>query len=174
MAQSETKPFRTSYISFEIPVTWDCQLEQTEYVCQESGVSTAVRMIAIFAAKIADPDRDNPAVYASELGRRREYKDDRTGEIVVSQPLRSGRRCIGGYSWYWGKQYESELPNYYTEYFASIQNGIAVLVTVSYEKSVEAEGSPIASTIAERLRVTWRPEDVIPSPPSGPDCKRED
>jgi hypothetical protein len=169
---TDTKSYSTSYVSFQIPATWDCQLEQTVYVCQEAGVSTGVSMIAILSAKIADPERDNPAVYGSELARPREWKNQ-AGDIVISQPIDSRVRCIGGHTWYWGKQLESELQNYYTEYFATLQSGISVLVTVSYEKSVEAEGRPIARTIARNLRVIWKPKNSEPTRPDEPNCNTE-
>jgi hypothetical protein len=89
---------------------------------------------------------------------------------LVLEPIDSGVRCIGGYSWYWGKQLESELHNYYTEYFVTLQNLISVLISVSYEKSVEAEGRPIARTIARNLRVIWRPKNTEPDKP---DCSAE-
>jgi hypothetical protein len=163
LAQSDAKSYSTSYVSFRIPGSWDCALEETTHICHEKGRENGLEMLAVIAAKFADPARDNPSVYISELGHPRERKDS-SGRTVVARLIGSGTRCIDGHVWYWGKQLGSELPNYFTEYFASIQSGIAMVVTVSYAKSIEAEGRPIARTIASNLR----PLPVADAPSGAP------
>jgi hypothetical protein len=162
VAQVETKTFKNRYMSFEMPSTWDCRLEETEFVCQEIGVKQ-VSSIAILTAKITEPSADNAAVYTSELGLERELrlKDGRT---ILSKPLENRVRCIGAKNWHWGKQYQSEVPGYFTEYFATVSGSIAILLTVSYHRNFEAEGREIAQTIARHLRVIFKPDD--PSVPS--------
>src|ERR1700730_3365184 len=139
LSQLGVKTFRNSYIEFEIPAAWDCQQEGTEFVCQEANRQT-VDMVAILTAKIVDPQRDNPAVYASQLAQPREWKNA-NGIVIISREIRSGTRCYDGKLWQWAHHYQSELENYYTDYFARIEGDVAALVTVSYHRSVEAEGS---------------------------------
>src|SRR5271168_3594950 len=72
--QLGVKTFKNSYIEFQIPDAWDCQREDDDFVCQETNRKT-VDMIAIVTAKVVDPLRDNPAVYASQLAQPREWKN---------------------------------------------------------------------------------------------------
>jgi hypothetical protein len=153
--QLGVKTFRNSYIEFQIPEAWDCTREEDEFVCQEAGRRT-VSIIAIVAAKYIDPLRDNTAVYGSELAKRREWKAD-DGAVVISSGIRSGTRCYEGKLWQWAHHYQSELRNYHTEYFARIEGNIAALMSVSFHRSVEAEGTAMAATIARRLRMLATP-----------------
>ena len=41
------------------------------------------------------------------------------------------RETIGEEVWVHGRQFEAEVPNYYTDYFATVGDGIAILVTFS-------------------------------------------
>jgi len=166
LGQIGVKTFRNSYIEFEIPDAWGCQQEGTAFVCQEAG-RPAVSMTAILAAKIVDPQRDNSAVYASELAKRREWKNQ-NGRVIISSGIRSESRCYGGKIWQWAHHYQSELENYHTEYFIRIEGNVSALVTVSFHRSVEAEGSSIAAMIARRLRVIGQVS--APSAQSGSEC----
>jgi hypothetical protein len=134
------KTFRNSYIEFEIPAAWNCKQEDTEFVCQEENRQT-VDMIAILTAKVVDPQRDNPAVYASELAQPREWKNS-NGTVIISSDIRSGTKCYDGKLWQWAHHYQSELQNYHTDYFVRIQRDIAALVTVSYARRLHMIGSP--------------------------------
>ena len=164
--QLGVKIFRNSYIEFEIPDAWDCQREESVFICQESGRRT-VGMIAILTGKYIDLERDNIAVYGSELAKRREWKST-NGKLVISSDIRSGTRCYAGKQWQWAHHYQSELENYLTEYFARIEGDIAGLITVAFHRSVEAEGSAMAATIARRLRMTANPS--APDSKSGVEC----
>jgi hypothetical protein len=165
-SQLGVKTFRNSYIEFEIPAAWDCQKEDIAFVCQEANRQT-VDMIAVLTAKMVDPKRDNSAVYASQLAQAREWKNS-NGTVTISSEIRSGTRCYDGRLWQWAHHYESELQNYYTDYFVRIEGDIAALVTVSYHRSVEAEGSSIAATLARRLRMIGGPSEQ--GPQSSAEC----
>jgi hypothetical protein len=149
--QLGVKTFRNSYIEFQIPDAWDCQREDNDFVCQETNRKT-VDMIAIVTAKVVDPQRDNPAVYASQLAQPREWKNS-AGKVVVSSEIRSGTQCYDGRLWQWAHHYQSEIQNYYTDYFVRIEGNIAALVTVSYYRAVEADGSALAAAITRRLHM---------------------
>lgn len=158
------KSYTTSYISFQVPATWECKSEEDAYVCSDKGV---LAFSAVIIAKVADPQRDNPAAFASAIGQRREWKNQ-SGKIIVSELKASGKRCIEGQAWYWGKQLGSELENFYTEYFAGLKNNISALVTISYHKSLEPAGISVSRAIGDSLRWTSKPLDA-----DKPDCISE-
>jgi hypothetical protein len=156
-SQLGVKTFRNSYIEFEIPAAWDCEQENFAFVCQEANRQT-VDMVAVLAGKMVDPQRDNQAVYASQLAQPREWKNS-NGTITISSEIRSGTRCYDGKLWQWAHHYQSELQNYYTDYFVRIEGDITALVTVSFHRSIESEGSSMAATVARRLHMIRRASD---------------
>jgi hypothetical protein len=101
------KTFRNSYIEFEIPAAWNCQQEDLVFVCQEANRQT-VDIVAILTGKLLDPQRDNPAVYASQLAQPREWRNA-NGTMIISNNIRSGTRCYDGKLWQWAHHYQSEL-----------------------------------------------------------------
>jgi hypothetical protein len=44
---AQAKVFRNAYISFEMPETWKCNLEQTEWVCRSEQTKEAKEAIII-------------------------------------------------------------------------------------------------------------------------------
>lgn len=65
------------------------------------------------------------------------------------------RETIGERTWVHGRQFESEVPNYYTDYFATVDDEIAILVTFSaYRQSFQTAFERFCPSIA-----TIRPEN---------------
>ena len=52
-----------------------------------------------------------------------------------------------------GRTAGSEVQNYYTDYFVRIEGNIAALVTISYYRAVEADGTALAAAITRRLHM---------------------
>ena len=171
IAQVETKTFSNAYISFDIPATWDCERDGAAFSCQENGVKK-VSSVAILAAKLTDPSSENAAVFASELALQRTLKTQ-DGRTILSKPIDNRTRCIGGTQWQWGKQFQSELAGYFTEYFVALTKGITILVTISYHTSVEAEGREFARTLARHLTVVYQSTNTSSSTTDDSSCKSE-
>jgi hypothetical protein len=127
---------------------WQCEQKDDALACQEGG---RLNKIAILVAQAVDPLRDNIAVYASVLEQRREWRTGK-GKIIISSDIRSGSRCYDGTLWQWGHHYQSELENHYTEYFARIERGVAILFTLTFHFG-ETDGSTMAAAIARRLNM---------------------
>ena len=52
---THAKVFRNNYISFEMPDTWRCNLEQTEWVCRSESLKESKEAIIILTAKEVGP-----------------------------------------------------------------------------------------------------------------------
>lgn len=132
------RPYSTSYLSFELPDTWDCALEQTEFVCSEAGQTTNRRSIIIFTAK-EQGSEDSLDQYFDHL-RTPMILKDRTGKVLgTSTPDLPKRVPVNGIDWVIGQHAGSEVPNYNTRYYATVYDGIAVLVTFSAYVSASEE-----------------------------------
>ncbi|NPU13075.1 hypothetical protein HL666_20095 [Bradyrhizobium sp. 83002] len=128
-AHSET--FRNSYISFELPSGWTCALEETEWVCSdETEVKQRTAIIILTAKERGDIDRFD--LYEDHLSTSRPLMDSNglpTGRSSTVEFVK--RETIGDRIWVRSRQFESEVPNFFTEYFATVDGRIAILVTFS-------------------------------------------
>lgn len=125
--------FENLYLAFNMPDGWGCKLEGTEFVCRPNKGQAKKEAVIIMAAKEAGP-QDTLSGYTSHLNARPE-----NGKIV--QP--ATQVVINGTVWVDGLQLGSEVKNYYTRYAGTVENGVAVLFTMSahqnyYEKHIGA------------------------------------
>lgn len=128
----EAKLFRNSYISFELPPNWDCQLEATEWVCRSQFNDQSREAIIILTAKEKGPSDTFPE-YEKHLKEPRQ---------VITGPGKSERSVvqhvkavsINDQQWIDGWHLSSEIPGYYTRYLATIKKNIAILVTFTAHK----------------------------------------
>lgn len=127
---SSAKMFRNAYIAFELPESWNCNLEATEWVCRSLDPSAAKEAIIIFTAKEVGPT-DNFAIYEQTINTERTL-NSKSGAPVRSQMIQKAKQIkINDSLWVDGMQKGSEIPNYYTRYLATIKERIAILVTFS-------------------------------------------
>ena len=127
---AEAKMFNNAYISFELPDTWNCVLEQTEWVCRPSAADQAQQAIIILTAKEVGPSDSLPA-YEAHLKAPRQIQS-RTGQLITSEVLNVYVNKIQDQPWVDGFHKSSEIPNYLTRYLATTKdNRIAVLITFS-------------------------------------------
>ena len=127
--------FTNSYMTFELPTGWACRLEGTEWVCSDTSEREGSSAIIIMSAKEEGPT-DRLDLYEDELSTPRPLKDNDGNPIGRSSRVEFVREeRISGQTWIHGRQFESEVPNYYTDYFAGIESHIAILVTFSAHRS---------------------------------------
>jgi hypothetical protein len=128
--------FQSSYMSFELPPRWTCQLEQAEWVCEDGSEGPQKSAIIILTAKERGAI-DRLDIYEDELSRPRPLRDTNGNPLGRSSRVIFVRsEAIGARTWIHGRQFESEVPNYYTEYFATVDDQIAILVTFSAHSSI--------------------------------------
>jgi hypothetical protein len=116
-------------VSFELPDKWDCQLEQTEWVCRPTSPQEQQQAIIILTAKEVGPSDSLPA-YMAHLKTPRQITS-RAGTIINSEVLTVDEKKIADQPWVDGFHKSSEVPNYLTRYLATTKGKIAVLVTFS-------------------------------------------
>ncbi len=124
--------FRNSYISFELPPSWTCKPDGTDWICTNSYFSNAKQAMIIFTAKAAGPS-DTLAEYKNHLLIPKSIPDQ-LGRYATSRVEEVKQRQINGQPWVDGLQLGSEVTQYYTRYLGTIKDGVAILVTFSAHK----------------------------------------
>ena len=148
-APAPREKFVSSTFEFELPKGWHCQEEGTETVCQVG--SPPISAICILTRKYRGPN-DTVEAYGKYLSAPKEIKD-KGGTLLRSEVRHVERKQIGGYLWVSAVHYQSELPGYVTEYYATLTSHIAVLVTFSVHQSYTRKYQKDFATMISSLKV---------------------
>jgi hypothetical protein len=161
---AQAKTFSNAYISFNMPDTWNCTLEQTDWVCRSTKANEAKEAIIILTAKEVGPT-DSYANYRQHLN---SSIAARAG-AGPSQIVYSAKDTkINSQDWLDGLHLGSEVPNYYTRYLATIKDGkIAILVTFSAHKDFYPKYSQLFFDAISTLKVNAT-SDLLNRMSSGP------
>jgi len=161
----ESKEWRNAFISFEIPDRWKCLLEQTEWVCRSEDPKESKESIIILTAKEVGPT-DTMVMYEAHLQNSILLRQP-GGNALFSKPYKKPEKVqIKGQLWIDGFHLESEVPNYFTRYLATIKNRIAVLVTFSAHKNDYARYSADFARAVQSLTVIAS-SSLVPNPSDG-------
>lgn len=131
---AEAKVFRNAYISFEMPETWRCNLEVTEWVCRSDQGKESKEAIIILTAKEVGPTDTFP-LYEQHLNNPITIQTRGGGRATSQVVYKAKNVSIHEQPWMDGLHLGSEVPNYFTRYLATIKDRIAVLVTLSAHKN---------------------------------------
>ncbi|UVH55137.1 hypothetical protein NWF24_20115 [Variovorax paradoxus] len=126
MAAHASERFENSYIAFYLADGWTCKREGTEFVCSPPGGGPKPAII-IMTAKFAGPD-DSLSKYVGHIN----SMTKRPGVSITQAPK---QRKIQNSVWVDATLLNSEIPNYYTRYMATIKGDIAILYTFAVHKS---------------------------------------
>jgi hypothetical protein len=167
VSTAEAKTFSNAYISFNMPDSWNCTLEQTEWVCRSSKNEEAKEAIIILTAKEVGPT-DSYANYRQHLNSPIQAQA-RAGQTSTSQIIYPAKDLkINNQDWLDGLHLGSEVPNYYTRYVATIKDSkIAILVTFSAHKNFYPKYSQLFFDAINSLKVNAT-TDLLSKINSGP------
>lgn len=151
-SMASAKQFRNAYIAFELPDSWKCNLEATEWVCRSEFDREAREAIIILTAKEVGPT-DSFEAYEGHLTSAK-MTTTRTGTPSPSRVIYKPKRVrVNDQAWVDGLHLGSEVPNYYTRYLATIKDRIAILVTFSAHRTHYAKYSKDFFRAVSSLRV---------------------
>ncbi|OQW53449.1 MAG: hypothetical protein A4S09_07570 [Proteobacteria bacterium SG_bin7] len=121
--------YKTSYLSFDLPPSWSCVAEGTEYVCS-SGLQKGKRdAVIVFTAKERGPS-DSFSAYEQHLKTPRTIPNDKN-QMTQSKIIKVVRNTINGQEWVDGLHDNSEVFNYFTRYLATVKEQLGILITFS-------------------------------------------
>jgi hypothetical protein len=159
----EAKVFRNAYVAFELPDTWKCVLEHTEWVCRSEASAENKEAIIILTAKEVGPT-DSFEAYTQHLNTPQTSQRSGGPSRIVTTPKQVK---ISDQIWIDGLHMGSEVPNYFTRYLATIKDRIAILVTFSAHKNFYTKYSQDFFKAVQSLRVIASPS-LINNPSTGP------
>lgn len=163
---SEARTFKNAYISFEMQDTWNCKLEQTEWVCRSEDPQEGKEAVIILTAKEKGPT-DTFALYESHMNSS-VTTTTKTGQTLVSRVVyKSQQNRYNDQPWLDGMHQDSEVKNYFTRYLATIKDQIAILVTFSAHNKYYAKYSGHFTNTIKSLRVIAS-KDLLSRPDLGP------
>lgn len=145
----EAKVFRNAYVAFELPDTWKCNLEHTEWVCRSESDKESKEAIIILTAKEVGPT-DSFEAYTQHLNTPQTGGKGGGVSRVVYPPKQVK---INDQVWIDGLHMGSEVNNYFTRYLATIKDRIAILVTLSAHKNFYTKYSQDFYNAVKTLRV---------------------
>jgi hypothetical protein len=165
-ATASAKLFQNSYVSFQLPENWDCNLDATEWVCTpkiERGKKK--NAVIILTAKEKGPT-DSLVAYTGHLKTPR-LLPVKGGAPAQSKILQVTQRKISDWEWIDGMHMGSEVSTYYTRYLGTVKDQLAILVTFSAHKLHYTKYSQEFLTAIQSLKViaskdilSKRPGDV--------------
>lgn len=158
----EAKVFRNAYVAFELPDTWRCELEHTEWVCRSESSKESREAIIILTAKEVGPT-DSFEAYSQHLNTVQKNATNPAASRVVYP---SKQVKINDHVWIDGLHMGSEVNNYFTRYLATLKDKVAILVTYSAHKDFYAKYSPDFFKSIQSLRVIAT-KNLLASPEGG-------
>jgi hypothetical protein len=162
----EAKVFRNAYVAFELPDSWKCNLEHTEWVCRSESDKESKEAIIILTAKEVGPT-DSFNAYTQHLNTP-QTTAPKAGVAVASRVIYPPKQVkINDHVWIDGLHMASEVPNYFTRYLATIKDKIAVLVTLSAHKTFYTKYSQDFFKAVMSLRVIST-NNLLAKPEMGP------
>lgn len=156
---ASAKIFANQFIEFELPEKWDCQLDGTEWVCQSNDEEKKRDAIIVLAAKIKKAGMDELPVYKAHLEKPQVYKS-LSGEEITSEARYVKDLDIKGKPWIDSLHLQSEIPDFYTRYLATVEADLGILVTFSVRKDKYEEYAPDIERMVASLRA-FRKEGEI-------------
>lgn len=142
--------FSNQFVEFELPPQWQCVLEGAEWVCQSSTDSKKRDAIIVLAAKLRG-EQDSLDQYLDYLKTPKSYASLQ-GKPIKSDPKYAKTIELNGHAWIDALHLDSELPDFYTRYLATIKQDIGVLVTYSINKNKYQEYLQDFETMVKTLR----------------------
>ncbi len=151
-AVSMAKVWRNSYLSFEVPDSWKCSLENTEWICRASTDKESKEAIIVLTAKEIGP-MDTFEAYTAHLTAPQTTSYKGAAGVLSKVVYPPKKVMINDQAWIDGLHMASEVPNYFTRYLATIKDKIAVLFTCSAHKDYYANYSQDFFKAVQSLRV---------------------
>lgn len=156
---SFAKTFANQFIEFQLPEKWECQLDGTEWVCQSTDEQRKRDAIIVLAAKIKKAGMDELSVYKAHLEKPQTY-NSLSGEAITSEPRYVKEIDISGKPWIDSLHLQSEIPDFYTRYLATVEQDLGILVTFSVRKDKYDEYAADIENMVKTMRAFRKTGDI--------------
>jgi len=130
--RAEAKAEKIGKLSFELGEPWKCDLEGAELVCVKSGAENPPKEMIVITSRERSKD-DTLMKFKAHLKEQRKFNGP-DGAAFKSEVKYTKEVRLGGLTWIDSLQYQSEIPGYFTRYFATVDGNTAVVATFSAKK----------------------------------------
>lgn len=161
------KPFKSQFISLQLPPNWDCKQEELDWVCQPDNLAERAEAILVIVTKATNDIDDTFEKYEQVLSQSRPMRD-LLGNSYKSKVNYVRSRDIKGQKWVDSLHLGSEVPGFYTRYIASIKEKVAGLVTYSVAESVYPKYAPVLDQMIDSLEIKFDPQAFAEAMKSSP------
>jgi LPXTG-motif cell wall-anchored protein len=157
---AEARVFKNSYVSFEVPDNWNCMQEGVAWTCTPSTPIEAREAVIVLAAKVAGPE-DNLVNFHTYLGQPKKLAT-KVGTPMPSQVMYAQERTLAGTKWIQAQHLGSEIQQFYTLYLATVKESLAILISLSAEKSKYPKYNAVFDRAIKTLKITANNQLLFP------------
>ena len=131
----DAKLFQNSYISFEIPETWECKAFGTDWVCHSKLQEKKVEALITSTAKIAGIN-DTRDQYLAYLQQEKTWSNVKKEEITSKKMVEAKQVLINRFPWIDSVHKNSEIKLYISRYAGTVccedsSSKLGILVVLS-------------------------------------------
>lgn len=134
-ASVHAKLFKNTYVSFEIPETWECKAFGTDWVCHSKLQEKKVEALITATAKIAGPN-DTRNQYLAYLQQEKTWFNTKKEEITSKKMTLAKEVFINKFPWVDSIHKNSEIKSYISRYAGTVccansSSKLGILVVLS-------------------------------------------
>ena len=154
----EAKLWGNSYVSFEIPETWECKSFGTDWVCHTSLKKEKLEALITSTAKLAGPG-DSLEQYQAYLEKEKTWSNIKEERITSQKLTPTEKVFINNFPWITSTHKNSEIKNYISRYVITVccensSTKLGILVVLSAHQNHFTKYSSDFIKAVNSLRVT--------------------
>ena len=165
----QAKPLETSYLITKVPDDWTCKLADQQWICQSTLKGYDTRLVASFLAKQALPE-ENIENFLGHF-KSSKYITSKSGRSLVSKVIYVKKVSVNRVTWVEALHFQSEVPNYYTQYMVTVNGGVSILLQLSAHKDIFEVMKPYFTSVILNTRL--KKLGTINPPHSSPSYTKE-
>ena len=154
---AQGKLFQNTYVSFEIPDTWECKSFSAEWICHSQHQKGRVEAFITTAAKIAGPV-DSLEDYENHLRQPKTWSNIRKERITSKKLAEAKQVFINKHPWVDSTHENSEVKSYISRYAGTVcckdsSQKLGILVVLSAHQKHYSKYSQIFLKAINSLQV---------------------
>lgn len=147
----QAKVLETAYLTTQVPNNWECKLSGGRWVCRVQTKGYDSRVVVSLTAKPTSPE-ETIENFLSQLNTTKTLTS-KTGNPIVSKVISAKKVFVNKVIWVEAVHFESEVPNYYTQYMVTVNGGITILLRLSAHKDVFETMKPYFTNVILNTRL---------------------
>lgn len=129
---SFAKEFETSYLKFNLPGSWGCELKNITWLCRSQLEEEKKQALFVITAKQASPETTMQSLQTHFM--KSKTLPGAGGRVLTSHVFSTQIVKINNIQWIQSIHLNSELENFYTYYLSTLYQGRSILFTFSFDK----------------------------------------